>query len=179
MPRAPRLSQVLNFFLALAVLPAGLTAQGSPTGDSKDANTKADKEAIRALLKEASAAHRAGDAERWTAVFTNDAVIMAPNQPAVSGRAAVLRFGQERFKKFTSTAEIKPVEIEVCGDWAFARTAVSGTFTPKDGGPPIELDLKEIAIYRRQPDGTWKVARLIGNSNRPPAQSQKSETPKS
>jgi uncharacterized protein (TIGR02246 family) len=131
--------------------------------------TEADKDAIRALLAEASAAHRAGDPERWTALFTDDVVIMSPDRPAITGRQAVAQLGREQFAKFRSTADIKPVEIEVCGDWAFARTAVTGAFTPKDGSAPMDLDYKEIAIYRRQPDGRWKVARLIGNSNRPPS----------
>jgi uncharacterized protein (TIGR02246 family) len=174
---------LIAFSLALATLPTRSNAQGDPrTGDPAVAPTisrEADREAIRAVLKEASAAHRAGDAERWAALFTNDAVIMPSNQPAISGRDAVRRFGRERFDKFSSTAEVKAVEIEICGDWAFARTAVTGTFRPKAGGAPIELDLKEIAIYRRQPDGSWKVARLIGNSNRPPAEARKRETPKS
>ncbi len=94
---------------------------------------------------------------------------MLAGQPAITGREALVRLAQERFRQFTTTVEIKPEEIEMCGDWAFARTAVTGTFTPKDGSTPMELDLKEIAIYRRQADGTWKVARLIGNSNRPPS----------
>jgi uncharacterized protein (TIGR02246 family) len=134
-----------------------------------DGNTDADRKAIEAVLTEASAAYRDADAERWAAIFTKDAVIMLAGQPAITGREALVRLAQERFRQFTTAVEIKPEEIEMCGDWAFARTAVTGTFTPKDGSTPMELDLKEIAIYRRQPDGTWKVARLIGNSNRPPS----------
>ncbi len=57
------------------------------------------------------------------------------------------------------------MEIEVLGDWAFARTRVTGTLNPKDEGDPFPVDSKEIAIYRRQPDGAWKLWRLIGNSN--------------
>jgi uncharacterized protein (TIGR02246 family) len=148
--------------VALLLLPAC-----SRQASRANLDTESDKDAIRALLAEASAAHRAGDPERWTAVFTEDAVIMSPDRPAITGRQAVAQLGREQFARFKSTAEIKPVEIEVCGDWAFARTAVTGAFTPKDGSAPMKLDYKEIAIYRRQPDGTWKVARLIGNSNRP------------
>jgi uncharacterized protein (TIGR02246 family) len=172
MLRTQRLSQVLTLGFALAVHASRLMAQGSPAADVNDG--PADRKAIQALLREASSAHRAGDLERWTALFTKDVVLLPSNQPPISGREAVRRFGRELFEKFTSTAEIKPVEIQVCGDWAFARTAVSGRFTPKDGGAAIELDSKEIAIYRRQADGKWKVARLIGNSNRPPAERNQS-----
>jgi uncharacterized protein (TIGR02246 family) len=150
---------------------AQIAITGSLAAQSKD--LEADKQAIRAIIKEAIAAHRAGDAERWAAIFTTDAVLMPANQASISGTEAVQRYARERFTKFTSRAEIKPVEIEISGDWAFTRTALSGTMTPKDGGKPIELDGKEIALFRRQPDGSWKVARLIGNSNRAPAESRK------
>lgn len=150
-----------------------LVAACSRPASKVEPDTEADKQAIASALKEATAAHHAGDAERWAAVFADDAIAMPPNQPAISGKAALQQWAGERFSKFKSTAEIKPVEIEVAGDWAFVRTAVSGAFTPKDGSAAMELDLKEIAIYRRQPDGAWKVARLITNSNRPPAATQK------
>jgi uncharacterized protein (TIGR02246 family) len=151
--------------IAQIAITVSLAAQGK--------DLEADKEAIGAILKEAVAAHRAGDAQRWAAIFTSDAVMMPANRPTISGREALLRYARELFTKFTSRPEIKPVEIEVSGDWAFGRTAVTGTMTPKDGGAPLELDWKEIAIYRRQADGSWKVARLIGNSNRAPAESRK------
>jgi uncharacterized protein (TIGR02246 family) len=137
-------------------------------GERAAPDPQADVEAIQNLLKEATAAHHAGDAERWAAVFASDAVGMPQGDTAISGREALLARRRADFEKYVSTATIEPLEIEVAGDWGFARTAVSGAFTPKDGGPPIQLDEKEIVIFRRQPDGSWKVARLIGNSNRPP-----------
>ena len=130
-------------------------------------STEADRDAIRAVLAEAMAAHKAGDVGRWSAIFTDDAVLMFSNRPPIIGKEAVQKLARERFERFTATVAIEPVELEICGDWAFARTAVSGTMNPKDGSAPSAVDLKEIAIYRRQANGTWKVARLIGNSNRP------------
>jgi len=43
---------------------------------------------------------------------------------------------------------------------------VTGTLTPNRNANPIRVDGKEIIIYRRQPDGSWKIARLIENSSR-------------
>lgn len=148
---------------ALLVLLAACTQTASKAAP----DTAADEEAIRAIMKEATAAHRAGDAQRWAALFASDAVVMPANQASLEGQEAVARMGQEMFQTFTSTAQVEPVELEVAGDWAFARTKLTGTLAPKAGGTPVQLDGKEIAIFRRQADGTWKVARLIGNSNRP------------
>jgi uncharacterized protein (TIGR02246 family) len=133
MLRALGLNQILSISIAVAVFPSGLIGQGSPTRTSRDANVAADKEPIQAIMKEASAALRAGDAERWVAIFSDDGIMMPANRPAVTGRKALLQLARERVDKFTMNAEIKPLEIEVCGDWAFARTTVSGTVTPRTG----------------------------------------------
>jgi len=36
---------------------------------------------------------------------------------------------------------------------------------PRAGGERIPVDAKRLTLYHRQPDGTWKVARLIVNSH--------------
>jgi ketosteroid isomerase-like protein len=44
------------------------------------------------------------------------------------------------------------------------------TLDPKDGkGPRVEIHKRRaISILRRQPDGTWKTARGMTNSDAPP-----------
>lgn len=42
------------------------------------------------------------------------------------------------------------------------RTAVTGSLAPKAGGDAVTVNDKEIAIFRWQSDGTWKVWRLLG-----------------
>jgi ketosteroid isomerase-like protein len=64
-----------------------------------------------------------------------------------------------------SDIRIIPEEIVANGDWAFARSSVTGTATPLAGGSSIPVDVKQIAIYRLQADGQWRIARLITNSN--------------
>lgn len=46
------------------------------------------------------------------------------------------------------------------------------TATPKVGGEPIEDEGKSVFIVRRQTDGSWKIARLIANSDRSPASAE-------
>lgn len=158
---------MLRAALAAAAL-TGIAACSRPASGAP-ADAAADEAAIRAILDSATAAHAAGDAQRLAALFTDDAVFMRDGDTAISGRAALEGYIGSVFAANVSTAAIRPVEIQVSGDWAFARTSVSGALTPKDGRPPVQFDLKEIAIYRRQADGRWKVARLIGNGNRPAA----------
>jgi len=132
-----------------------------------EADTGADEAAIRALLEHATAVNNAGDAAAWAELFAPGAVFMPANAPEVTTPAGLEQLAAARFSSFDSDVVISPVEIVLLGDWAFSRTTVRGSLSPKAEGELVAVDLKEIAIYQRQPDGSWKVARLIGNSNLP------------
>lgn len=119
---------------------------------------------IRALIEEVEAANNAGDVERWVGLFAEDAVYMPPNAPAVTTRDGLVEAAQAGFRH-DAAIDIEPVEIEVHGDWAFARTAVTGTVTLQESRDVVPIDVKQIVIYRKGDDGRWKIARLIGNSN--------------
>ena len=43
--------------------------------------------------------------------------------------------------------------------------------TPKKGGPILEEHVRGIHVYRRQPDGSWRIAQDIWNAE-PPASSR-------
>ncbi|MBE0592162.1 MAG: DUF4440 domain-containing protein [Gemmatimonadales bacterium] len=70
------------------------------------------------------------------------------------------------FGRYRHNIRIEPVEIVLLGDWAFAQAHVTGNAVPRGDGNPVVVDMKEIALFRRQADGSWKIARLIANSNR-------------
>lgn len=54
------------------------------------------------------------------------------------------------------------------GDWGFDRGTYHHTMTPKAGGAPISGNGKYLWLYQRQPDGSWKLSRVIWNSSDPP-----------
>ena len=147
-----------------------LTATLSCSGPTATRDAEADKAAIRALISRAVEASQAGDAAAWAALFADGGVYMRPNGPEITTRTGLQEFAQLYLGQYQSQVAISPVEIEVFGDWGFARTSVKGTIQARAGGDPvpdpIPVDGKEIGIYRRQQDGTWKLWRLIGNSNR-------------
>lgn len=59
------------------------------------------------------------------------------------------------------------MEIDGAGDLAYARGTFSWTFRVGEGEPVSDAG-KWIAIWRRQPDGSWLASHDIWNSDRAP-----------
>jgi uncharacterized protein (TIGR02246 family) len=133
------------------------------------ATTEADEEAIRGLQRTYLAALDAGDAEQYAALFTDEGVLMVPNEPPGNGREAIqaqiqAAFGQTDFESH----DISTAEMMVLGDWAFARGTLMGTIAERPDGEPVESTRSWVMIFRRQPEGSWRIARYILNSDNPP-----------
>jgi uncharacterized protein (TIGR02246 family) len=122
--------------------------------------------ALNRLQKQVDSAIIAGDTQRYLTLITDDAVLMPPNGPPVSGKDAIGSWSREmssqvRIQDYASRDD----EIVVAGDWAFRRATADWTLTPTAGGPSVRDVAKFIIIYRRQADDSWKVARDIWSSN--------------
>jgi ketosteroid isomerase-like protein len=65
--------------------------------------------------------------------------------------------------------EIDQSEISatVLGDVLIERAAVSVKLEPRKGGTPIYDETRILSVWRRQPDGAWKLWQLIWNSVKP------------
>ena len=123
-------------------------------------------EADRAAIEATSKAFVEGvNAKDWAAVaatYTEDAVLMPPNGPAVAGRANIQAF-LEAFPPI-SDFNFENVEVEGQGDMAYVRGVFTMTITP-EGGYPITDTGKYIEIRKKQADGSWLLHRDIFNSN--------------
>jgi uncharacterized protein (TIGR02246 family) len=125
----------------------------------------ADDSAIRTLISTLQHVNNTGDITGWVELFADDFVLMPANGAAVTAREGLESTAVSSFSRYRYNITITPVEIVVLGEWAFARTDVTGSVVPIGDRDPIRVDAKELMILRHQPDGGWKVARLIGNSN--------------
>ena len=138
----------------------------SPSSAASRETTDADGavRAIEGLIDAVEAANNAGDVERWVSYFTADAVYMAPGAPAVTTREGLIEVAEAGFRH-DAAIQIEPLEIRVCGDWAFARNEVTGSVTLEKSREVVAVDVKQIVVYSRDDDGIWKIARMISNSN--------------
>jgi ketosteroid isomerase-like protein len=142
---------------------------GSPApAPAPAANTEADRQAIAQLRDREIALFSAGNIDDVLAVFTDDLVVMPPNEPVRAGKQEARAWLQQLYKQFkiegTYTSSSDPT---VAGDWAFERMTFRLKLTPVSGGAAIEDVGKGFHVYRRQGDGSWKIAQDIWNSDKP------------
>jgi ketosteroid isomerase-like protein len=127
-----------------------------------------DRETIRSESQAYPRELLARDFEAWSNLYTEDAVLMPPNHPALHSRSA-LREWVDTFGEITRF-EIQVDEVDGQGDVAFVRGTYEATFLPKDAPGPIDDRGKFLDIRQRQPDGRWLIHRDIFNSDLEPPQ---------
>jgi uncharacterized protein (TIGR02246 family) len=125
-----------------------------------------DMAAIRRLAEEWSAGWDRGDTEALLSLYTDDPVLMPQGQPAVFGKDAIRSLYRSLFEACSIKGDGKFVEAEVSGDLGYFWTRYTLTATPRAGGDPVRGEGKSLFIVRRQADNSWKIARLIDNSDR-------------
>ena len=93
---------------------------------------------------------------------------MPPNDTSLFGLAEVREWWKEYFEFFrvTSFGESER-EVTMSGDLAIEETTYMVAITPVKQGTRIRDDGRILKIWKRQPDGSWKMWRLMWNSIRP------------
>lgn len=162
-----RLLAILAAALLLALLGCTPPVEQPEPDTADSAAYKADVQAIVDLEQKVFDAQIAGDLEAWLSFFAEDAIVMAPHLPALRNKLAIRQWNAPNFEQFDLHEESDEREVEVAGDWAYIRAHWTWTLTPKSGGEAVKDTGNSIWILRRQPDGSWKIARGIYNSENP------------
>ena len=137
-----------------------------------DHSSKTDVQVIHDIRERTMHAENNGEADFSDSVCTDDIVVLPPNMPSVTGRAAAVAFMRDFLGQFDLQIQYVSEETEVHGDIALDRGTYSQTLTPKSGGPPIPEQGNFLWLYSRSSEGTWKISRVMWNaSGYPPGQS--------
>ncbi len=148
-----------SMLLAVLVLVVASTACQPPVQQAGRLSDE-DVAAIGATLEALVQAGLAGDWESFFAVLTEDVVFMWSNSPAVEGLEVIKALPWVLAIEW----EISTVEIDGRGDLAFARGTQSLLL---DFEGAVKWEESFLHIWRKQPDGSWRIARWIGNSDLP------------
>lgn len=137
----------------LAPLWAALAAC-SPVGPAGSS----DEDSVRAAEQAQLAAYRARDAGSVVAGYAPDAAVIVAGQPPAVGldsiRAAVERITSD--PAFSISLENR--KTAVGGDLAYTRGLYRITYSEPGSGRTAHEEGQYLTVFRRQPDGSWKVA---------------------
>jgi ketosteroid isomerase-like protein len=108
----------------------------------------------------------AGDLDAWLDTLTDDCLFLPPNAPAVIGKDAVRQWAKESFfDPFDIGFRFGYEDHEMLGDRAVAWGWYDQTLEPKAGGDGIHLKGKFIDVFKKAPDGSWKLAWCCFNAD--------------
>ncbi len=123
-----------------------------------------DVEAIRSTREAYVQAFLAGDSAAEVPQYTEDAVMMPPNEPLVEGRPDIGAWNTSfKVTEFTLTV----AQVDGRGGLAYDRGTYSITFSTEGMPEPVSDTGKYLVILRQQPDGSWLWAVEIWNSDQP------------
>jgi uncharacterized protein (TIGR02246 family) len=159
------------YLLATACAGANDTATTSDSAAGVAAATAADGGEARRAIEAANArfadAAKRGDTSVVAAIFADDVLVMMPNQPAQRGIDAARKSFASMFTPSTvKQFDIKTEDVAVGGDLAVETGSYEMTLQPP-GGREMKDKGKYITVWKRQPDGSWKIIRDMVNSDLP------------
>ncbi|MBA7538256.1 hypothetical protein ES705_30530 [subsurface metagenome] len=115
-----------------------------------------DVEAIEGIIQQYAQAMQAKDLNAWMGLWTEDAVMMPPNSPALEGREAII---QDLMAGPAPTEFVLDVlDIDGTGDVAYVRGTYSITMTVAGVPEPVRYNGNYLSIFKKQPDATWLFA---------------------
>ena len=128
----------------------------------------ADLAAITAFNARYLKAINDGDIATLSSLTDEDHIMVAPNRPPVVGKAANDAANGRAFQQFNIDETWTPLETVVDGNLAYQRGTFTVIASPKAGGASRSTHGNFLRIYRRQPDGSWRMSRDMFSSDQPP-----------
>jgi uncharacterized protein (TIGR02246 family) len=119
---------------------------------------------IDTTLAEYVAAVNAGDVKAYGTTLAHDAVFMPPDSPKLTGKEDILAWvKRDFFDPYHVRFQMKFDDVQVVGSQALAPGAFTLGLTPRAGGATMSRAGKCMNVFRKQADGSWKLAHAIFN----------------
>ena len=169
--RTPAAMLAMSGIVALSLSCAPAADQGEASTEEADAaSQEMSYEEAAALfdgiVEEWDAALNAEDVDALMALYTDAPVSMPPNVPAREGSDVIRGWEADFFALGDVETDNVFEGVRVSGDLAVGWGSYTSTITPEEGDAVSDAG-KWVAIWERQPDGSWKAIRNIWNSDLP------------
>lgn len=111
-------------------------------------NVALEKAAIRLADRNWLAASQAYDLERTLPFWSDDATILGPDAPPVAGKDAIRKY-------VAGLLRHRDIEVAQSGGLAYS-TGTDRIFMIGPDGKTIRSDNREVVIWKKQADGSWR-----------------------
>jgi len=118
---------------------------------------------IETVNREIGKAFSRGDAAAIAAFYTDDAVVMPPNSQMIKGRKAIEEFWKGAMGMGVRSIQLDTLDVQSGTDLAYEIGNATMIIQPQ-GGKAATDTVKYVVVWKRQPDGSWKLAADIWNS---------------
>lgn len=127
-----------------------------------------DERTIRQLDADWVKAAAAKDVDAWVSFYANDATVLPPNDKAMKDKASIRKSIADLLQLPGLSLSWEPTKVEVAksGDLAYLYGTYSLSMTD-DKGKPITDFGKNVEIWKKQPDGSWRCIVDTWNSDLP------------
>jgi len=129
------------------------------------------QQAVRSRIEETNAEFSAvasrGDAAAIAALYTDDAVVLAPNAEMVRGKQAIKGLFDGMIQQMGAPQlTLRTIQVDEVGDMANEIGEYTLKFQAAGGEPVTDIG-KYVVIWKRQGDDSWKLHIDIWNTNSP------------
>lgn len=138
------------------------------SGCAKKADVEAERAAILETDAQWAAALAANSPNDFTSFFAADAVVMPPHLPVLVGTDAILAWATENMALpgFGVACQATSADVAASGDMGYSLGTFTFQMSLPDGSTLTDTG-KYAAIWKKQADGSWKVAVDTFNSDVP------------
>lgn len=105
-----------------------------------------------------------GDAAEMAECYTADGVLLPPGLPTVTGREHIAAFWRTGIESGLRSVKLETLSLQPAGEIAVEIGRATVLIEP-DGAAAISDVGKYVVIHQRQPDGSWRWAIDIFNSD--------------
>src|ERR1700680_1148432 len=151
-----------------------LTVLSIATGQQISDSRAVAEAAIRAADAAGLKAAQAKDVSGATANYADDASWLPPNAPIVQGKEAIRSAWAQLLSNpgLKISWQITEVHVSHGGDMAYTLYKYEMTFGVLNGAEVNDRG-KDMAVWQKQSDGTWKIVADTFNSDSPPSGASK------
>jgi len=150
------------------IFQSGCPPDKSPVvADTRAADEQAIRDGEAAWVKDFAAK----DVEKIAGHYADDGYSMIPDMTIMKGKDAIRAGLKEEFADPNSTLDFHPDKVEVAksGDIAYSQGNYTYTSTDSKTKKRVIEHGGYIEVYKKQADGSWKVAEDIATQEAPPA----------